>query len=352
MATSSTSLTSSASLTSLTSAAIPKEFETIPLKREFIDPVARYQSLANSNVSDVKVIEGVPKWDMLTVDKKPVFDWYFAPNDESHNIIVAAVTTDAAYELGDNFLQYFTESEIFNIKKRKYPSVVEFYLKNFPLIYSKAMDLKKSDPITGMPDRFYINEVLYKIPEIKRVKPMRISTALAIFRYFDSKVVFDPNPEFWGRMIAASISGATVYHCLNPKGYNFAYEIQNFLNKPNFYVAEAGLDILVPNVVEQNSYDTVFTQLSFFEDDEENKRLYQTEYNWLKQYAYNFISNSVKALVKNGYLMLYFSDHRYTKYMRPISEYCVCILNMTFLGVIGVTKTDLDFANAILVWRK
>ena len=241
---------------------------TPPLKKEFMNPQQRYASLLNSNIGEVKVIEGNPKWDMLTYNKEQLFDWYFAPNNESHNIIVAAITTNDAYELGDDFLQYFTEPDLFNIKKRTYPSVAEFYTKNFPLIQAKALELKNLDTDAKMPDRFYLNEAIYKLPEIKRIKPMRISTALAIFRYFNSKVILDPNGEFFGRMMAAAISGATVYHALNPKGYLCADEMIRFLNKPNFYVAGEGIDIFTPNVVEENAYDTVFTNLIFFEEEE------------------------------------------------------------------------------------
>ncbi len=242
------------------------------------------------------------------------------------------------------------------MKKGKHTSISEFYQKNYPYVLNKAMELKNSENErgSGMSDRFYINEILYKLPEIKRIKPMKISVAAAIYRYFGSRVIFDPNVEFSSRMIGAAIAEANVYHALNPKGFQFPKDVTTFLNRPNFYVNDAGneVDVTVPNVVQENAYDTVFTNFSFYEDDEINKKKYTDQNDWLKKYAYPFVDTCEKALAKGGYLLLYFPDNKYTIYMKPVHDYCVQNKRLHYLGVIGVTKEDLDYASAIFVWRK
>lgn len=324
----------------------------IPLKKEFIDPVARFQSLKNSNIGGVFVISPPVKWYILSDKTRKIFDWYFSPNNDTSNLIVAAVSMNTAYELGDNLIQYFNETELFNMKKGKHMSISEFYQKNYPLVLAKAKELMNSEPGSGMSERFYINEVLYKMPEIKRIKPMKISIALAIYRYFESKIVLDMNFEFGGRMIAAAAADVTVYHALNPKGLLYAKDIEKFLNRQNYYIANEDIDFYTPDAIQNEGYDTVFTNFSFYEEDEINKKKYTDQNDWLKKYAYKFIDACEKALVKGGYLLLYFPDNKYTIYMEPVHAYCTKNKKMHYLGVIGSTKEDLDFASAIFVWRK
>ncbi len=323
----------------------------LPLKRDVLDVKQLYAQLQSGQV---RVVAQHPDtaastsdaWDILSDKKKKLLDWTFNPNGEAQKIPLVCVSAT------DNYLiEYFVEEEKFKLKRGQNPTVQEYFEKNRAFVETKAQELENKD--TSVPKKsktYYLNDALYELP-VKHIKYFKISYAAGIYSYLGSKVVLDPNMEFGGRLMGASISGVTVYHGLNPLGFQFPKTMEKFLNKDNYYINPTDMPVQTPGLVEINAYDTILTELLFMEQFGTADK-FKDPNDWLIREAYPFIAACVSALVSKGYLALYFPDTRMTKYMTPIQQYCTQFMKMQYVGVIGCAKSELNFVSAVLVWRK
>lgn len=327
--------------------------ESFPYKREFINPTELWKNCLSLDVSSLAVIQ-IPN---INNNNRPP-GWRSIPRNiewQFQGKLVALITREDAYEKVNRLTDYFSEGPRMNAHRKGHLSPYQFYLTNYESVVEKAKELASQDSQSN-PFRHWLREAIYTlVPECTTFK---ISVTKTLLKYINSKVVLDPSAGWGDRLLGAAAAGVEVYHGIDPNTeMRSCYdEMISFTQKQDSFSVITE-DFLKVNL-QPGSYDTVFTSPPFFDYEVYSSEKTQSINDrttlevWKNEFFYPYISKAWEALVQGGYFAIYISDTKTGKYVNDMYRFINESLRGTFLGVIGVTNPEHEYAFPIWIWRK
>lgn len=315
-----------------------------PYKREFItNPQELWENAKVLDLGEFRILDG--KLNNRLLPRGVVYKFQGEQ--------VALITDPTAYERINILTDYFAEGPRMQAHVHECPSPLEFFKNNYDTILAKAQQMYVEDPQHTL--RYHIREAVYELT--KECTTFKITTAKAIFKYFQSKKVLDPSSGWGDRLLGAIAAGVDAYHGVDPNpALAPVYEDIIRFTKPVGDFSVLTEDFLKAEL-QDGGYDTVFTSPPFFnyevytEDERQSIHGLATVDQWTNKFLKPYLSRAWKALAKGGYFILYISDVPTGNYLHHMLEH-MKTLRADYLGVIYMASNVLYKGWPIWVWRK
>jgi hypothetical protein len=172
----------------------------------------------------------------------------------------------------------------------------------------------ESNPKTALALRKYI------------ASQFRPTAALAVYKLFKATNVYDPCGGWGDRMVAAMASNID-YHCRDVNPLVIAgYASMQYMYGGNVSFEYQGSEVSAPD----GTYDLVFTSPPYWKVEKYQGELssfkkYPKFEDWLENFLFAMIDNSLSVLRPNGHMVINVSDvyanHTYNRIVQPVLEY-------------------------------
>lgn len=332
--------------------------EPFPYKKEFLNFEQLWKNMMTLDLTVPEPIQVPAKW--WPPARNIPYQFQGLPKGWTIGLIVA----DDVYEKVNSLVDYFTEEARMKARRKDCISPYDFYQEKYPELMELAKEFQKT-PVPGMiwgpnlPFRHYLREAIYR--STKECTNFKIATSKAIFKYFHSQMVLDPSAGWGDRVLGAIAAGVQVYHGIDPnsalrKGYDEILQTirERTGNQDYALITEDFLKV----ELQEEAYDTVFTSPPYFDyeiySEETNQSIVgkPTVDLWLKLFLFPYLTKAVRSLVKGGFLVLYISDTKYSRYTKEMHEYIIKDLRMGFLGIMAMAHSDLGYGYPIWCYQK
>ena len=322
--------------------------ESIPYKREFINPDELWSNLVSMDLTEFSNGGGPRRYGWSSIPRGN--RWCYRSK------FTTMVVKDEAYERVDNLVGYFSDEQRLNANRKGQPSPFEFYNRNYNRLLAQAKGSFAKDP--SKPLRYWLREEIYYSK--KECTTFKASVTKALFKHLKSKKVLDPSAGWGDRLLGAAGYGVEVYKGVDPnRSMRPAYDEMIGFIKAKGVTGKYSVvtdDFLTADVGE--GYDTVFTSPPYFhyemysEDPEQSIIQFTTNDEWNDNFFIPYLTKAYNALIKGGYFCMYICDINGAKYVEVMCKHLNVNLKAKFLGVIAVTPEDYSHAYPIWVWKK
>lgn len=189
-----------------------------------------------------------------------------------------------------------------------------WYQKKHRATLENSMFFEKS-PKTALALRKYI------------ASQFRPAAALAIYKLFNARSVYDPCGG-WGDRMVAAMAADIDYHCrdTNPLAIAGYASMQHmYTTQANISFEYEGSEVSAP----EGQYDLVFTSPPYwkvekYQGDKSSHALYKKFDEWMNGFLFKMLDNAYSVLKPDGIMAINISDvyanHEYNRIVQPILE--------------------------------
>jgi 16S rRNA G966 N2-methylase RsmD len=211
--------------------------------------------------------------------------------------------------------------------------------------------------LENMKDLKSMNSEIYK--SVEYCSNFRISVALIILKFFNTKKWLDISAGWGDRLVAAIGHKVDLYvgvdpnECLHP---NYVTIINTFVDdkdKHKYVLIKDGFETAK---LPDTKFDLVFSSPPFFDlekysqetNDSYNK--FNREKSWYDNFLIPSLTKSYEYLEENGHLVLYIGEGIGTNYLKDMLEYMNKL--MVYEGKLYYYYDDVHIAKRFYVWKK
>lgn len=242
---------------------------------------------------------------------------------------------------------YFTNECRVKCIFKNFMSPFNYYKHNKGIIIKKSLINNKFD-INKFEDVMFNNKVS------KFCNNFQSTIAFTLYKLFNAKNIFDSSAGWGDRLVAAIAYGASYTGidpsiCLNPL-YSKIIKTLTKLKKSDknkYKIIKSGIEDVK---VKKNHYDLCLTSPPFFDletyENQNNQSIskFTTSNKWEKEFLIILVEQNIKALKKNGHLVLYIPGY-YKYFMNYMKNH----KKLNYLGTFSfLTPKKRD----IFIWKK
>lgn len=198
---------------------------------------------------------------------------------------------------------YFPHS--FNVKCNNKLTPLEAY--NNDEIFKKVI-IRRIKMGSNMSDNG-IRKMIKIFTNVQSVSNFRPTTASAIYKNYNNKIVWDMSGGFGGRLLGAIKSNVEKYICTEPStlSYEGLIKLNNDFGNKNYEFYKIGSEDFIPN---KESLDLCFTSPPYFNtekysnEDTQSCNKFQDKENWLNNFLKKTFENCYFGLKNNSHMLI------------------------------------------------
>lgn len=340
-----------------------------PFKRNSVDPNPLFTNLVSRD--DGVMTRKINNKDRIRTNGfPPVYDFSVRGKPDIRPSIIFDKTDDT-WENFTLLSEYFSERVRFQSRVKGNISMLEWFEENKDRLIENYLKLKRSpsgdddelvEAFKGLSLKESFRELAndYEFSEYvwdqSYKSGLKIPTgfsnviAKALYKFFDSKIVLDPSAG-WGDRLLGAIASVDEYHGVDPNtkmapvykeiiDFSFSNERELPVNK-NKNKFKVFTEDFLEFRVRRGYYDTVMTSPPYFDyeiyTDEETQSVsrFPDLDDWVENFIFPYLDKCVKALKKDGNLVLHLSDTSKGRYMSRIMEHLSASLYYRGLLFVG-----------------